>query len=163
LRKVCPERRRRADSDKSRVDNPSSLGSRLWTRRRVTVWRKTEKSENRTWRLWCLPVLAEIHSVHRRDQTFLAREYEITDAIQDLLNRGRKVLGDVIKEWLADTGKRTILLQAECGVLDEWIERRVEGDVDEASSVLGRVVIPKSARVINSRLRGPVVSQARVC
>jgi glucose-1-phosphate thymidylyltransferase len=42
-------------------------------------------------------------------------------------------------------------------VLDEWIKRRVEGEVDEASSVLGRVVIPKSAKVINSRIRGPAV------
>jgi glucose-1-phosphate thymidylyltransferase len=141
------------------VDNPSSFGiATLDETGRVILLE--EKPKNPKSNLAIVGVYLFSPEIHRSIDGIKPSwrgEYEITDAIQDLLNRGRKVLGDVIKEWWLDTGKKDDLLQANAVVLDEWIERRVEGDVDEASSVLGRVVIPKSARVINSRLRGPVV------
>jgi len=84
-------------------------------------------------------------------------ELEITDAIQVLLDTGYKVYSDVIEEWWLDTGKKDDLLQANSIVLDEWIKRKVQGDIDEESSVIGRVVLPKTSKVINSRVRGPVV------
>jgi glucose-1-phosphate thymidylyltransferase len=141
------------------VDDPSSFGiATLDEAGRVIALE--EKPENPQSNLAIVGVYLfspEIHRSIAEIKPSWRGEYEITDAIQNLLNRGHNVLGDVIEEWWLDTGKKDDLLQANAVVLDEWAERRVEGTVDEASSVLGRVVVPKSARVINSRLRGPAV------
>ena len=58
--------------------------------------------------------------------------------------------------WWIDTGKLTPLLEAN-RLLLERIETRVEGMVDEASVLDGRVVIEAGAIVVNSTIRGPVV------
>ena len=83
-------------------------------------------------------------------------ELEITDAIQWLIDHGHRVRTELLDGWWIDTGKLTPLLEAN-RLLLERIESRVDGDVDEKSSLDGRVVIEAGASVINSRIRGPVV------
>jgi glucose-1-phosphate thymidylyltransferase len=83
-------------------------------------------------------------------------ELEITDAIQWLVDQGRRVRCELLTGWWIDTGKLTPLLEAN-RLLLEVIEPRIEGDVDEASSLDGRVVIEAGAVVRNSSLRGPLV------
>ena len=83
-------------------------------------------------------------------------ELEITDAIQWLVDQGRRVRCELLTGWWIDTGKLTPLLEAN-RLLLEVIEPRVDGDVDEASSLDGRVVIEAGAVVRNSSLRGPLV------
>jgi glucose-1-phosphate thymidylyltransferase len=41
-------------------------------------------------------------------------------------------------------------------ILDN-IEPHIDGDVDGQSDVAGRVVIEKGARIVNSKIRGPVI------
>lgn len=141
------------------VDNPSSYGiATIDEYGRVSALE--EKPQNPKSSLAIVGVYLfspEIHQSIDRIGPSWRGELEITDAIQELLSRGRRVLGDIIEEWWLDTGKKDDLLQANAVVLDEWIKRRVEGEVDEESSVLGRVVVPRSSRVINSRIRGPAV------
>jgi len=84
-------------------------------------------------------------------------ELEITDAIQKLIDWGSPVLSEVIQEWWLDTGKKDDLLKANRVVLDEWVRRDVKGTVEGASDVTGRVVVPASAVVRDSVIRGPVV------
>jgi glucose-1-phosphate thymidylyltransferase len=84
-------------------------------------------------------------------------ELEITDAIQALLNDGRNVLSRRIEGWWLDTGKKDDLLTANTVVLDEWIQRKIDGVVDEQSQVTGRVQLGKGSTVIRSKIRGPVV------
>jgi len=84
-------------------------------------------------------------------------EYEITDAIQLLLETGRQVGSEVLPSWWLDTGKKDDLLTANTIVLDEWITKDVHGEVDEHSQISGRVAIAPTARIINSTVRGPVV------
>lgn len=84
-------------------------------------------------------------------------ELEITDAIQKLIDWECVVLSEVIEEWWLDTGKKDDLLKANRVVLDEWIKRDVKGRIEGTSDVTGRVVVPPSAKVIDSIIRGPVV------
>ena len=83
-------------------------------------------------------------------------ELEITDAIQALLDAGRVVHHDVLTGWWIDTGKKDPLLECNRLVLDT-LERRIDGEVDAASSVDGRVVVESGARVVNSTIRGPAI------
>jgi glucose-1-phosphate thymidylyltransferase len=83
-------------------------------------------------------------------------ELEITDAIQWLIDQGLRVRAEVLEGWWIDTGKLTPLLEANRLIL-ETIERQIDGDVDDGSELDGRVVVEVGARVVRSRIRGPVV------
>jgi glucose-1-phosphate thymidylyltransferase len=82
-------------------------------------------------------------------------ELEITDAIQWLVDQGFRVRTEILDGWWIDTGKLTPLLEANRLIL-ETLERRIDGDVDAESEVDGRVVLEAGARVVRSRIRGPV-------
>ena len=83
-------------------------------------------------------------------------ELEISDAHSLLIKRGFKVGYTEITGWWKDTGKPTDLLEANRLILDN-IEPRNDGTVDAQSDVAGRVVIEEGARIIKSKIRGPVI------
>jgi glucose-1-phosphate thymidylyltransferase len=83
-------------------------------------------------------------------------ELEITDAIQWLVDQGLRVRQEELTGWWIDTGKLTPLLEAN-RLLLEKIDTRLDGSVDEASTVDGRVVVEAGATVVASTLRGPLV------
>lgn len=82
-------------------------------------------------------------------------ELEITDAIQWLIDRGHRVRCERLSGWWIDTGKLTPLLEAN-RLLLERLDTAIHGEVDDASSLDGRVVLAPGARVVRSRIRGPV-------
>ncbi|EYB66755.1 glucose-1-phosphate thymidylyltransferase [Deinococcus phoenicis] len=82
-------------------------------------------------------------------------EYEITDAIQGLIERGRTVLGQRVCGWWKDTGRPSDLLDAN-RLLLEQIDADVQGEIGE-SQITGRVIIPASAQVVRSKIVGPVL------
>ena len=82
-------------------------------------------------------------------------ELEITDAIQWLVDQGRRVRCELLTGWWIDTGKLTPLLEAN-RLLLERIEAQIDGEVDDISVIDGRVHVAAGARVINSTIRGPV-------
>ncbi len=87
-------------------------------------------------------------------------EYEITDAIQWLIDKGLSVHPYIHQGWWIDTGKATDLLLANDHVLQE-IEPALLGEVDEASTITGLVRIEPGAEVVNSEIAGPAAIGAR--
>jgi len=83
-------------------------------------------------------------------------ELEITEAIQKLIDDGRTVRSEVVRGWWKDTGQLADMLEANRLVLEELVTA-IEGEVDEASKVEGRVVLGPGARLERSVVRGPAV------
>ena len=82
-------------------------------------------------------------------------ELEITDAIQHMIDRGLTVEPHEVTGWWKDTGRLEDMLEANRLILDV-LEPRIEGELVE-SSMEGRVVIEKGARVVRSSIRGPAI------
>jgi glucose-1-phosphate thymidylyltransferase len=96
-----------------------------------------------------------IHEAVRSIQPSPRGELEITDAIQWLITNGKRVRTELLTGWWIDTGKLTPLLEAN-RLLLEQIESRVDGRVDERSTLDGRVIVDEGAEIVNSTIRGPV-------
>jgi glucose-1-phosphate thymidylyltransferase len=73
-----------------------------------------------------------------------------------LLERNYNVGYRIVKGWWFDTGKKDDILKVNALILDERLERRIEGEIIN-SDVEGRVAIDKDTKVINSTIRGPTV------
>jgi glucose-1-phosphate thymidylyltransferase len=82
-------------------------------------------------------------------------ELEITDAIQRLIDDGRRVESHRVTGWWKDTGQLADMLEANRLVLED-IDRRIEGELVD-SRVEGRVVIDAGARLERSLVRGPAI------
>jgi len=82
-------------------------------------------------------------------------ELEITDAIQRLVDEGRRVEPHIVKGWWKDTGRLEDMLAANRLVLDT-IQTRLDGELID-SQVDGRVVIEAGARLERSSVRGPAI------
>jgi len=84
-------------------------------------------------------------------------EFEITDAIQILLDSGAKIDIQTVQGWWKDTGRPEDLLEANQLVLQE-LQPLNEGVVEDGASMTGPVRIGKDT-VIHDRaaIRGPVI------
>ena len=98
---------------------------------------------------------AGIHDAARAIAPSARGELEITDAIQHLVDTGRRVEPHVVRGWWKDTGRLADMLEANRLILDV-IEKRVEGDLTD-SQVDGRVVIEAGATLVRATVRGPAV------
>jgi glucose-1-phosphate thymidylyltransferase len=82
-------------------------------------------------------------------------ELEITDAIQALVDRGRRVDPHIVHGWWKDTGQVQDMLEANRLILDDVAER-CEGELID-TRIEGRVVIEEGARLERATVRGPAV------
>ncbi|MFB3737616.1 MAG: glucose-1-phosphate thymidylyltransferase [Candidatus Velamenicoccus archaeovorus] len=83
-------------------------------------------------------------------------EYEITEAIQWLIDHGRTVRAEMVSGWWKDTGRPEDLLEANRMMLSV-LEPVVQGEVDADSRLDGAVRVDPGAKIVRSTLRGPVV------
>jgi glucose-1-phosphate thymidylyltransferase len=90
-------------------------------------------------------------------------ELEITDAIQKMIDDGRRVQPHLITEpheamvatW-KDTGRLEDLLEANRIVLDD-IPPRVEGTIGDDVRLHGKVIVERGAELRNCTVRGPAI------
>ena len=83
-------------------------------------------------------------------------ELEITDAIQDLIDRGLTVRPHKVQGWWKDTGRLDDVLEANRIMLDT-LPPQTPQTWPEGVKVEGRVEIGKGAQIVDSLIRGPVV------
>jgi glucose-1-phosphate thymidylyltransferase len=89
-------------------------------------------------------------------------EYEITDAIQGLVEQGSKVMPYFVRGWWVDTGNADDMLQA-----NRLILRQIDGRVgqhvvvDENSEIVGDVILEDGVQIVNSTVRGPALIGAQ--
>jgi glucose-1-phosphate thymidylyltransferase len=83
-------------------------------------------------------------------------EYEITEAIQWLIDRGKNVRVEMLDGWWKDTGRPEDLLEANRMLLAAH-EPKVAGDVDAETTIEGSVTVAAGANVRASKLIGPVM------
>jgi glucose-1-phosphate thymidylyltransferase len=98
----------------------------------------------------------EIHQITPTLTPSARGELEITDAIQGLVDAGLEVDAALIQDVWIDTGKKDDMLEANRVVLST-ITTRIEGQVDDESSIVGDVIVEDGARIIGSAIRGPAV------
>ncbi len=85
-------------------------------------------------------------------------ELEITDAIQNLIDRGLEVHPHIVRGWWKDTGKLADMLEANRIVLDAaGLQLHAQGATGDNSSVEGRVELGDGVQLVNSLVRGPAV------
>jgi glucose-1-phosphate thymidylyltransferase len=83
-------------------------------------------------------------------------ELEITDAVQWLLGHGHPVEASHYRGYWRDIGHTEDVLACN-GRLLGAIEPDVAGAVDDASTLIGPVIVERGARVTRSRIEGPVI------
>jgi len=85
-------------------------------------------------------------------------EYEITDAIQLMVDRGYPVYGYLTKKWWKDTGRPTDLLEASQKFLSELSEFYVLGEVQREVEIRGPVQIGRDTVIYEgAKVFGPTV------
>lgn len=84
-------------------------------------------------------------------------EYEITDAIQWLIDHGFRVYPHVHQGWYFDTGKPIDMLDANAAVLEELTPHiSAEATIDNCD-IDPRVTVQAGAHISNSVVRGPAI------
>ncbi len=96
-----------------------------------------------------------IHECTRAIKPSARGELEITDAIQCLIDEGKRVEPHVVEGWWKDTGKLEDMLEANRLILDA-LEGEIKGTVED-SEIHGRVIIAEGAHISHCTIRGPVV------
>ncbi len=92
----------------------------------------------------------------RRIRPSARGELEITDAIQDLIDRGLAVHPHIVRGWWKDTGKLEDMLEANRIVL-ETLDVRRGSALGPGAVVEGRVAMGEGVEIVDSLVRGPVV------
>jgi glucose-1-phosphate thymidylyltransferase len=103
-----------------------------------------------------------IHEVIEGLQPSARGEYEITDAIQGLIDSGLEVRAHEVEGWWKDTGQPEDLLEANRLVLSALVSK-IEGSV-EGAEITGAVQVAAGAQVKGGRLIGPcVIGPGTIC
>src|SRR6202012_5429222 len=98
---------------------------------------------------------ASVHDAARAIEPSARGELEITDAIQHLVDTGRRVEPHIVRGWWKDTGRLDDMLEANHLIRDNLDAPMGGGLLD--SQVEGRVVIEPGAKLDRATVRGPAI------
>ena len=84
-------------------------------------------------------------------------ELELPDAIGVLMAEGNTIKPYMLQGWWKDTGRPEDIIDVNRLLLDQIESRSIDGYVDKESSVVGRVVLHKTASLERSIVRGPAI------
>jgi glucose-1-phosphate thymidylyltransferase len=96
-----------------------------------------------------------IHDAARAINPSARGELEITDAIQWLVDGGKRVEPHIVRGWWKDTGRLDDMLEANRLILDTLV-RRIDCEVHE-TQIDGRVVVEAGAVLERAIVRGPAI------
>jgi glucose-1-phosphate thymidylyltransferase len=96
-----------------------------------------------------------IHEAARSIKPSGRGELEITDAIQWLVDGGKRVEPHIVRGWWKDTGRLDDMLEANRLILDT-VDRRIDCEVHE-TQIDGRVVVEAGAVLERAIVRGPAI------
>ncbi|HRJ26663.1 MAG TPA: glucose-1-phosphate thymidylyltransferase [Fimbriimonadaceae bacterium] len=138
------------------VPNPSQFGVAEMAGERVVRLEEKPASPRSNLALVGVYLFSpQIHSVIETLQPSARGEYEITDAIQGLIDAEGEVRSVRVEGWWKDTGTVEAILEANRLILED-LSSGLAGEVEQ-SAVEGRVQIGRGTVVRNSTIRGPVV------
>ena len=141
----------------ARVKNPNQFGvAKLKAERVIRLVEKPKKPKSDLALVGVYIFDKNIHQAVRKIKPSLRNELEITDAIQWLIDNGKKVDYQVVDGWWKDTGKVEDLLEANQMILNE-LETEILGKVDKKTRVEFKVKIEKGAIIRRSKIRGPAI------
>jgi glucose-1-phosphate thymidylyltransferase len=139
------------------VDDPSQFGIAQLDGNRIV--RLIEKPKNPPTNLAIVGGYFFDHHIFEsidRIKPSWRNEYEITDAIQDLIDRGLIVAPYVVTGWWKDAGKPNDILEANQVMLQK-IGTAIHGKVDSASVVEGAVCVGADTEISGSKVVGPAI------
>ena len=84
-------------------------------------------------------------------------ELELPDAIGVLMAEGHTIMPHMLKGWWKDTGRPEDIIDVNRLLLDRIESRSIEGYVDKESSIVGRVILHKTASLERAIVRGPAI------
>jgi glucose-1-phosphate thymidylyltransferase len=138
------------------VSNPSDFG--VAEMRADQVVRLEEKPQSPRSNLALVGVYLftpAVHEIIDRLKPSQRGEYEITDALQIMIDEGLTVRSHVVQGWWKDTGTVEAMLEANRLILEDLVPRN-EGQLVD-SRIEGRVAIGEGSVIKGSTVRGPVV------
>ncbi len=143
----------------TKVEDPRLFGVVEFKKNRIVRLVEKPKDPPSKWALCGVYIFnGRIHDIIRKLKPSKRGEYEITEAIQGLLENGYNLGHSFVDGWWKDTGKLEDLLEANRIILDA----ENAGDIPRttkvtASRIEGRTKIGKKCVIRNSVLRGPLV------
>jgi len=138
------------------VPNPEAYGvAEVEDGQVVRLVEKPEKPKSNLALVGIYMFTPAIHKCTKAIKPSPRGELEITDAIQCLIDEGKRVEPHVVQGWWKDTGKLEDMLEANRLILDA-LDTDIRGEVIN-SKIHGRVIIEEGASVNNCTIRGPVI------
>ena len=140
----------------TQVDDPRAFGVAVVENDQIT--RLVEKPKDPPSNLAVAGVYVFSKKIHEQIEGLepgAKNEYQITDAIQKLIEAGGTVKGGEVSGWWKDTGHPGDILDANRLLLLR-IKGKHEGNI-EGSTLVGEVIVEKGATLKNATVFGPVV------